>query len=94
MNFGLVLPFGVEGRCLILFVNKFQVSTSIDQKFHHVILVARDSIVDWPLFLHISVVKVGSEVDQELCAVDVTFADRIINRRLSVLICPVEVFAT
>ena len=91
MNLELVQLFSINSWRHVLLIARAQVGTLIEEKFNHVILIAQYCVVDGPLFLHVSKVKIGAKVDQLLGAKHETLTNRVVNGRLSILVLSVEV---
>ena len=75
-----------------LLVFHLQVSSLVYQEFTHLEATQLDGIVEWPLILGVHDVEVGPQVNQLLYCLCVTFADRVVYRRLTVLVLLIEIF--
>ena len=82
--------FGIEGRRDTFFVLHLQVSSLINQKLDHFEAISIDGVIDWSLTLGVGVVEARPEVDKLLCGTDVAFSNRIINRRLPILVLSID----
>ena len=89
-NLWFVLFLGIEGRGNTFFVLQIQVSSLINQKLDHFKAISIDGVIDWSLTLGVGVVEACPEVDKLLCRTDVTFSDRIVDRRLPILVLSVD----
>ena len=89
-NLWFVLFLGIEGRRDTFFVLHIQVSSLINQKLDHFKAISIDGVIDWSLTLGVGVVEARPEVDKLLCGTDVAFSNRIVNRRLPILVLSVD----